>query len=123
MLLFLAVFCVGVSGCSEYHLFGNNSGIVWVVYGKIIPSEDQIPIDAVNEFLLQEGYTAEVVETWYRENGQSVQKIYLGVDIDPSPLLSGLQRIPEVLVVDLDMDTEELSESPPVILIDEQIVD
>ena len=111
--ILLIGFCILVGGCSEYHLFGNDSGIVWVMYSKTVLSEDHIPIDAVNEFLLQEGYTSEVVETWYRESGQSVQKIYLGVDIDPSHLLNGLRSLPEVLLADLDMDTDELRETPP----------
>ncbi len=60
-----------IGGCSETESQKENkSGIVWVVYGVIVPSEDRIPIHAVNEFLLQEGYTSQVIETWYRQNGQ-----------------------------------------------------
>ncbi|MDE0426711.1 MAG: hypothetical protein OXN25_17815 [Candidatus Poribacteria bacterium] len=49
-------------------------------------SYDQVPVDEVNAFLLQEGYTASVLQTYYRKNGYTLQEIYLGVDVDPSPL-------------------------------------
>ena len=109
-LLFLAVCCVSIGGCSG---FGKDSGTVYILYAWIIPKEDHIPVDAVNEFLLQEGYTSRVMRTWYRENGYSVQKIYLGEDVDPSPLLNGLRDIPGVLLAELDMDTKGLRENPP----------
>ncbi len=110
MLCVLIVF----GGCSE-GLFGNDSGIVYVLYDSkvIVPKDDTIPVDAVNEFLLQEGYTSRVIGTWYRENGHSVQKIYLGVDVDPSPLLSDLRNLPGVLFVELDMYTGHLRKNPP----------
>ncbi len=105
-----------VSGCSRYlpdnliegSLEESNSGIVWITYDDIVPKDNPIPVDAVNEFLLQEGYISEVVDTWYWQNGYSLQKIYLGVDVDPSPLLDRLRDIRGVLSAKLDVDTEGL---------------
>ncbi len=130
ILFFLATFCVFMGGCSELsennldenNLDENNSGIVWITYDSIIPSDDCTPVDVVNEFLLQEGYSSRVIKTYYWNNGYSVERIYLGSDVDPSPLLSGLENLPGVLLAELDMDTEGLREDAPEGYLDELIV-
>ncbi len=73
-----------IAGCSGIDLFGNDTGIVYILYDEIIP-QSRVPIESVNQFLIEEGYTPSVVETYYMRSGYSVQKIYLGVDVDPSP--------------------------------------
>ncbi len=113
ILLSLAMLCILVNGCSEYL---SGSGIVWVGY-SVITKDDRIPVDiAVREFLLQEGYTSRVIETYYGECGYKVQKMYLGSDVDPSPLINDLRDLPGVLLAELDVDTEDLSERPPVVM-------
>ena len=112
-----------IAGCSGMDLFGfgNDTGIVYILYGDII-HESRVPVD-VNQFLIEEGYTASVVETYYKRSGYSVQKIYIGVDVDPYPLLSGLQALPGVLSAAREMETDHLRRNPPMGVIDELELD
>ena len=111
-----------VAGCSGVDLFGNDSGIVYVMYDTIIP-QAPVPVDVVNTFLLREGYNSRVVGTYYQLNGYSIQKIYLGADVDPSPLLNGLRNLPGVLLADLDMETDHLFSTAPEGALDELEID
>ena len=132
VLVLLIGLCIFVSSCSEYlpdnliesSLEESDTGIVWVRYDKIIPKDDLIPADVVNEFLIQEGYaTSKVMDVWYQQNGYSIQKIYLGEGVDPSPLLDGLRNLRGVLSAELDMDVENLSGLPPEGILDEVLLD
>ncbi|MYB66046.1 hypothetical protein F4X73_15250 [Candidatus Poribacteria bacterium] len=92
------------------------------MYDFVATSDDGVPVDVVNAFLSQEGYTPQVIQTYYLTR-RSVQRIYLGTDVDPSPLLSGLRKLPGVLLVELDMDTGGFSDDPAAAYFDELIVD
>ncbi len=108
------MFCIFVGGCSES--FEDKPGIVWVQYTASISQQtnikDDIPVDAVNQFLLEEGYTPKVLKTYFNEHKEIIEVVYLGWSIDPSDLLGMLTAIPGVVLVELEMNAADLFEIP-----------
>lgn len=73
------------------------NGIVWVQYDVITSQqadiEDDIPVAVVNEFLTEKGYTPRVLNTLLTHEGTVIEVIYVGSEIDTSPLFEPLQTL------------------------------
>ena len=94
----LAVLCIG---CSEYP---SGSGIVWIQYDALTSLQtyhyirDDIPVPVVNDFLIEEGYTPSVLETYYNSAGEGIEVIHVGEDTDVSYLFDALLDLRGVLI-------------------------
>ena len=105
--LIMSVICV-INGCEKQPLrpsmiMGDTEdvslyelGIIWVGYYLTFHQtdvEDDIPVAVVNDFLIEKGYTPKVVQTRYQVNGEVIEVIYIGSDIDPLPLFKEIEAL------------------------------
>lgn len=133
ILFFFAALCVLISGCNrnppdiELGVTTDNvtspsgPGIIWVLY-DLIPShqvhlevnlDDDIPVPAVNDFLVEKGYTPRVLTTLQSRQGTIIEVIHIGSDIDPSPLFPALQELEHVAFVGLKIEIPSEGETTP----------
>ena len=128
IVLLFAVICVicMVSGCErqlsdsmmvkyDENAFPYGLGVVWVEYdlltSEYAETEDDIPEPVVNDFLTERGYTPRVVKMYYNTQGEVIEVIDIGADIDPTPLFEALRMLPGVAKVGLEILPDD---EPPV---------